>query len=89
MYCLKLAPKVKEAKPKTENSDPNVQKEPKAKDGAKKPQKAGKKSKTAVTDIIYKLVLCFVFVLFFLNGCYYLKVPQRKTPSMKRPSHRR
>lgn len=40
---LKLAPKVKEAKPKTENTDPNVPKEPKAKDGAKKPKKAGRK----------------------------------------------
>lgn len=39
---FKLAPKVKEAKTKTENVDPNVQKVPKAaKDGAKKPKKAG------------------------------------------------
>ncbi len=42
MLCLQLAPKVKEAKPKSENRDPNVQKAPKAdKDGAKKPKKAG------------------------------------------------
>ncbi|XP_041816702.1 protein B4 [Chelmon rostratus] len=39
---FRLAPKVKEAKPKTENIDPNVQKVPKAaKDGAKNPKKAG------------------------------------------------
>ncbi|GAA6215878.1 protein B4-like [Lates japonicus] len=42
MGKFRLAPKVKESKPKTENVDPNVQKAPKAaKDGAKKPQKAG------------------------------------------------
>nr|XP_046239661.1 protein B4 isoform X2 [Scatophagus argus] len=42
MGKFRLAPKVKEAKPKNENTDPNVQKEPKAaKDGAKKPKKAG------------------------------------------------
>ncbi|XP_018537069.1 protein B4 [Lates calcarifer] len=42
MGKFRLAPKVKEAKPKTENVDPNVQKAPKAaKDGAKKPQKTG------------------------------------------------
>nr|BAH08643.1 linker histone H1M [Pagrus major] len=48
---FRLAPKVKEAKPKTENTDPNVQKEPKAaKDGAKKAKKAAgatKKKDTA------------------------------------------
>uniref|UniRef100_UPI0037E85B10 linker histone H1M n=1 Tax=Semicossyphus pulcher TaxID=241346 RepID=UPI0037E85B10 len=39
---FRLAPKVKEAKAKSENTDPNVQKVPKAaKDGAKKPKKAG------------------------------------------------
>ncbi|KAK9528995.1 hypothetical protein VZT92_013116 [Zoarces viviparus] len=36
---FRLAPKVKEAKPKTENLDPNMLKE--VKDGAKKPKKAG------------------------------------------------
>ncbi|KAI3369418.1 hypothetical protein L3Q82_007642 [Scortum barcoo] len=46
MGKFRLAPKVKEAKAKTENMDPNVQKVPKAtkdgtKDGAKKPKKAG------------------------------------------------
>ncbi|XP_040889532.1 protein B4 [Toxotes jaculatrix] len=42
MGKFRLAPKVKETKPKTENTDPNVQKAPKpAKDGAKKPPKAG------------------------------------------------
>ncbi|XP_070706579.1 linker histone H1M [Pempheris klunzingeri] len=39
MGKFRLAPKVKETKPKTENTDPNVQKA--AKDGAKKPKKAG------------------------------------------------
>ncbi|XP_029286946.1 protein B4 [Cottoperca gobio] len=39
---FRLAPEVKEAKPKTENVDPNVQKVPKsAKDETKKPKKAG------------------------------------------------
>ncbi|XP_070759506.1 linker histone H1M [Enoplosus armatus] len=50
MGKFRLAPKVKEAKPKTENTDPNVQKAPKAaKDGAKKPKTAGatKKKETA------------------------------------------
>ncbi|XP_044070287.1 protein B4 [Siniperca chuatsi] len=50
MGKFRLAPKVKEAKPKTENTDPNVQKVPKAeKDGGKKPKKAGatKKGDTA------------------------------------------
>uniref|UniRef100_A0A3Q3XMW0 H15 domain-containing protein n=1 Tax=Mola mola TaxID=94237 RepID=A0A3Q3XMW0_MOLML len=41
MGKFRLAPKVKEAKAKTENTDPNVQKEPKAKDGTKKPKKSG------------------------------------------------
>ncbi|XP_034388420.1 protein B4 [Cyclopterus lumpus] len=42
MGKFRLAPKVKEAKPTTENVDPNVEKVPKAaKDGAKKPKKAG------------------------------------------------
>ncbi|XP_071349557.1 linker histone H1M [Trachinotus anak] len=42
MGKFRLAPKVKEPKPKTENMDPNVQKAPKpAKDGAKKPANAG------------------------------------------------
>lgn len=43
-FCLfrfKLAPKLKEPKPKTENVDPNGQKEPKRKDDAKKAPKAG------------------------------------------------
>ncbi|XP_030275185.1 linker histone H1M isoform X1 [Sparus aurata] len=48
---FRLAPKVKEAKSKTENTDPNVPKEPKAaKDGAKKTKKAAgatKKKNTA------------------------------------------
>ncbi|XP_074491795.1 linker histone H1M [Sebastes fasciatus] len=53
---FRLAPKVKEAKPKTENADPNVQKAPKAaaaKDGAKKPKKAGatKKKVTANEEV--------------------------------------
>lgn len=38
---LKLAPKVKEPKPKAENTDPNVQKEAKEKKGVKKPPKTG------------------------------------------------
>uniref|UniRef100_A0A3B4Z675 Linker histone H1M n=1 Tax=Seriola lalandi dorsalis TaxID=1841481 RepID=A0A3B4Z675_SERLL len=43
MGKFRLAPKVKEPKLKTENTDPNVQKAPKeAKDGAKKPSNAGK-----------------------------------------------
>ncbi|KAM7422628.1 hypothetical protein PAMA_010594 [Pampus argenteus] len=46
MGKFRLAPKVKEPKPKTENTDPNVQKVPKAvkgaaKDGAKKTKKTG------------------------------------------------
>lgn len=40
-FVLKLAPKVKEPKSKTENADPNVQKEAKEKEGVKKPPKAG------------------------------------------------
>ncbi|KAM3622380.1 uncharacterized protein V6R79_023969 [Siganus canaliculatus] len=49
---FRLAPEVKEAKPKTENVDPNVQKGPKAgKDQAKKPKKAGStKKKDAVVE---------------------------------------
>ncbi|XP_047439284.1 protein B4 [Mugil cephalus] len=48
---FRLAPKVKESKPKGENADPNVQKSPKAakgktKDGAKKSKKAGATKKT-------------------------------------------
>ena len=39
---MQIAPKTKEAKQKAENVDPNVTKAPKAaKDGAKKPKKAG------------------------------------------------
>lgn len=38
---LKLAPKLKEAKPKSENADPNVQKEAKPKEGGKKTKKGG------------------------------------------------
>ncbi|XP_028262561.1 linker histone H1M [Parambassis ranga] len=39
---FRLAPKVKESKPKNENADPNVPKAPKAaKEGAKKPKKTG------------------------------------------------
>lgn len=38
---FKLAPKLKEPKPKSENVDPNEQKESKKKDDAKKPPKAG------------------------------------------------
>ncbi|XP_068568149.1 linker histone H1M [Cebidichthys violaceus] len=45
---FKLAPTVKEAKPKAENVDPNVQKE--VKDGAKKPKKAGAAKKKDVID---------------------------------------
>ncbi|XP_075966979.1 linker histone H1M [Anarhichas minor] len=45
---FRLAPKVKEAKPKTENVDPNVLKE--AKDGAKKPKKAGTAKKKDEID---------------------------------------
>ncbi|XP_022602608.1 protein B4-like [Seriola dumerili] len=46
MGKFRLAPKVKEPKLKTENTDPNVQKAPKeAKDGAKKPSNAGAKKK--------------------------------------------
>ncbi|XP_031707903.1 linker histone H1M [Anarrhichthys ocellatus] len=45
---FRLAPKVKEAKPKTENVDPNVLKE--AKDGAKKPKKAGTAKKKDKID---------------------------------------
>ncbi|XP_045931103.1 protein B4 isoform X3 [Micropterus dolomieu] len=50
MGKFRLAPKVKDAK--TENTDPNVQKVPKAaKDGAKKPQKTGAtKKKDAAKD---------------------------------------
>ncbi|KAM9361280.1 linker histone H1M [Symphorus nematophorus] len=49
---FRLAPKVKEAKPKsTENTDPNVQKKPKAaKDGAKKPKKAGAANKKGTAN---------------------------------------
>ncbi|XP_051272419.1 protein B4 [Dicentrarchus labrax] len=48
---FRLAPKVKEAKPKTENTDPNVQKVPKAaKDGAKKPKKAGATKKDTAIE---------------------------------------
>ncbi|XP_029357487.1 linker histone H1M [Echeneis naucrates] len=43
---FRLAPKLKEPKLKTENTDPNVQKAPKAvKDGAKKPNPAASKKK--------------------------------------------
>lgn len=49
---LKLAPKVKESKPKSENADPNVPKAPKAaKEGAKKPKKTGKRGKMSPTDV--------------------------------------
>lgn len=41
LFRFKLAPKLKEPKPKTENVDPNGQREPKQKDDAKKPPKAG------------------------------------------------
>uniref|UniRef100_H3BXV4 H15 domain-containing protein n=1 Tax=Tetraodon nigroviridis TaxID=99883 RepID=H3BXV4_TETNG len=44
---FRLAPKLKEPKPKSENVDPNGQKEPKPKDEAKKPPKAGGKKKEA------------------------------------------
>lgn len=41
-FCLKLAPKIKEPKPKNENVDPNMQKASKpVKDDAKKSKKAG------------------------------------------------
>lgn len=57
LFCFKLAPKVKEAKAKTENTDPNVQKEPKAKDGTKKPKKSGeiKMVKLLYNPVIYIL----------------------------------
>ncbi|XP_026202428.1 protein B4 [Anabas testudineus] len=42
MGKFRLAPKIKESKPKNENVDPNAQKAPKpVKEGAKKPKKAG------------------------------------------------
>ncbi|XP_035487105.2 protein B4 [Scophthalmus maximus] len=52
MGKFRLAPKVKEPKAKTENTDPNVQKAPKpSKDGAKKPPKAGAtKKKDGATE---------------------------------------
>ncbi|XP_049894375.1 protein B4 [Epinephelus moara] len=51
MGKFRLAPKVKEAKPKSENADPNVQKAPKAaKDGAKKAKKAGATKKKAAAN---------------------------------------
>ncbi|XP_026162312.1 linker histone H1M [Mastacembelus armatus] len=48
---FRLAPKVKESKKKTENTDPNVQEAPKpAKDEAKKPKKAGATKKEPADD---------------------------------------
>nr|XP_020442369.1 protein B4-like [Monopterus albus] len=51
MGKFRLAPKAKEPKTKTENVDPNVQNPPKpAKDGAKKPKKAGALKKEPTSD---------------------------------------
>lgn len=77
-FIFKLAPKVKEAKPKTENTDPNVQKEPKAKGGAKKPKKAG------AAEMARSLYTLFIVLLYFQINCNFFKVPPRRRMWMTR-----
>ncbi|CAG5980883.1 unnamed protein product [Menidia menidia] len=73
MGKFRLAPKVKDLKPKSENTDPNVKTVPKAaKDGEKKPKKAGVKPRHCVYIVIR---LC-------LNISFLFKVaPKKKNPA--------
>uniref|UniRef100_A0AAQ6I8B2 H15 domain-containing protein n=1 Tax=Anabas testudineus TaxID=64144 RepID=A0AAQ6I8B2_ANATE len=69
MGKFRLAPKIKESKPKNENVDPNAQKAPKpVKEGAKKPKKAGMNKMRTIRSVC--LSEDSVLIMYILKRCH-------------------